>query len=61
MPSPAAAPADLGTTDISRQQYEAVTKTHAAKSNLPSQGEARMLLELNSDMFTEDAWEGMKT
>ena len=56
----AATKGDLLTTDANRQQYEDVVRLHAARSHLPTQGEARMLMELNQDLFTEDAWEGMK-
>lgn len=56
-----AAQKELYTTDVSRERYEAaVVKVHASKSHLPSQGEAQMLMQLNSDLFTDDAWEGMK-
>lgn len=52
---------ELSTTDISKEQYERAIKAHSSRSNLPSKGEAEMLLQLDQDLFTDDAWEGMKT
>lgn len=52
---------DLLSTDASKARYEAaVVKTHASKSLLPSTGEARLLMQLNKELFEDDAWEGMK-
>lgn len=60
-PSPVPAlPAELHSTDVSKERYERAIKSHS-RSNLPSKGEAEMLLQLNQDLFTDDAWEGMKT
>ena len=52
---------DLPSTDVSKEQYERAIKSHSSRSNLPSKGEAEMLLQLDKELFTEDAWEGMKT
>lgn len=52
---------DLPSTDVSKEQYERAIKSHSSRSNLPSKGEAEMLLQLDKDLFTDDAWEGMKT
>ena len=52
---------DLPSTDVSKEQYERAIKSHSSRSNLPSRGEAEMLLQLDKDLFTDDAWEGMKT
>ncbi len=52
---------DLPSTDVSKEQYERAIKSHSPRSNLPSKGEAEMLLQLDKDLFTDDAWEGMKT
>jgi hypothetical protein len=53
---------ELPSTDISRDTYERAIKSHhKSQSSLPSQGEAELLLQLDQSMFTDDAWEGMKT
>jgi len=53
---------ELPSTDVSRDTYERAIKSHhKSQSSLPSKGEAEMLLQLDKNMFTDDAWEGMKT
>lgn len=57
----AAPPVELPSTDASREQYERAVRRHTPKSQLPTQGEAEVLLQLPRELFTDDAWEGMKT
>lgn len=48
-------------TDVKREQYERAVRQHTPRSNLPSEGEAEVMLQLPRELFTDDAWEGMKT
>ena len=59
--SAAATLLELPSTDVSRERYERAIRQHSPKSSLPNPGEAEMLLQLDKELFTEDAWEGMKT
>jgi len=53
---------ELHSTDVSRDTYERAIKSHHKnQSSLPSKEETEMLLQLDKNMFTDDAWEGMKT
>lgn len=61
IPTASARTIDLPSTDVSKEQYERAIKSHSTRSNLPSKGEAEMLLQLDKELFTDDAWEGMKT
>ena len=61
--SPGAQAQELPSTNVDRPAYEAAVKRHMTKRQrrLPSSDEAEMLLNFDRDLFTEDAWQGMRT